>query len=145
MTHKMETIPIINVGQSYWGRKRMVKQMRQRLIHAGLVGILISLGAAVEGLERPEVQKIEITASKFAFSPNEITVKKGQQVELEIHSTDANHGLAIQELGIRTEVPKGQTETVTFHAEEVGTFEGKCAHFCGKGHGSMKLAVHVVE
>jgi cytochrome c oxidase subunit 2 len=123
----------------------MVKQMQQRLIQAGLVGILISLGTAVEGLERPEVQKIEITATKFAFSPSEITVKKGQQVELEIHSSDANHGLAIQELGIRTEVPKGQTETVTFHAEEVGTFEGKCAHFCGKGHGSMKLAVHVVE
>lgn len=119
--------------------------MQKRLIHAGLLGTLILLGTAVEGLEEPKVKKIEITASKFAFSPSEITVKKGEQVELEIHSSDADHGLTIQELGIRTEIPKGKTETVTFLAEEVGTLEGKCAHFCGKGHGSMKLAVHVVE
>lgn len=119
--------------------------MQKKLIIAGLAAILILLAATAQGGDQPKSQKIEITASKFAFSPAEITVKKGQQVELEIHSTDANHGLAIKAFGIRTEVPKGKTGTVTFLPEEAGTFEGKCAHFCGKGHGSMKLAVHVVE
>ena len=119
--------------------------MQKRLIIAGLGAILILLAATAQGVDQPNTQKIEITASKFAFSPAEITVKKGQPVELEIHSTDATHGLTIKAFGVRTDVPKGKTETVTFLPEEVGTFEGKCAHFCGKGHGSMKLAVHVVE
>jgi len=119
--------------------------MHKKLIIGSTVAILILLAATAQGVDQPDAQKIEITASKFAFSPAEITVKKGQQVELEIHSTDVTHGLTIKEFGVRTEVGKDKTATVTFLPEETGTFEGKCAHFCGKGHGSMKLAVHVVE
>lgn len=119
--------------------------MQKRLIIAGLAAILIFLAATAKGVDQPNVQKIEITATKFAFSPAEITVKKGQQVELEITSADVTHGLTINAFGVRTDVSKGKTATLTFLPEEVGTFEGKCAHFCGKGHGSMKLAVHVVE
>ena len=90
-------------------------------------------------------QTITIRASRFAFAPNEITVKKGEPVKVIIQSEDVSHGLAIADLGIRAEVKKGQTATITFTPETVGTFEGKCAHFCGSGHGSMTLTVHVVE
>jgi cytochrome c oxidase subunit II len=88
---------------------------------------------------------VTITASRFMFEPNEITVKKGEEVTLIIQSTDVTHGLLIEELGVRTEVKKGQATQVKFTPEAVGTFEGKCAHFCGKGHGSMTFTVHVVE
>jgi cytochrome c oxidase subunit II len=90
-------------------------------------------------------QTITIRASRFSFEPNEITVKKGEQVKVIIQSEDVGHGLVIEDLGIRTEVKKGQAATITFTPETVGTFEGKCAHFCGSGHGSMTLTVHVVE
>jgi cytochrome c oxidase subunit II len=90
-------------------------------------------------------QTISITAQRFSFSPSEITVKKGQEVTLEITTTDVSHGLVIEGLGVRTEVKKGQSAEVKFTPETPGTFEGKCAHFCGKGHGSMKMTVHVVE
>lgn len=93
----------------------------------------------------PDPQTITIRASRFAFEPSEITVKKGEPVKVIIESQDVSHGLAIEELGIRTEVKKGQTATITFTPETAGTFEGKCAHFCGSGHGSMTLTVHVVE
>jgi cytochrome c oxidase subunit 2 len=119
--------------------------MERRIAIASMAALLLTFGAAARGTDEPKAEKIEITASKFAFSPNEITVKKGQLVELDIHSTDATHGLAIEGFGIRTEAPKGKTTVVTFVPKETGTFEGKCAHFCGKGHGLMKLAVHVVE
>lgn len=88
---------------------------------------------------------ISIEAQRFAFEPSEITVKKGQEVTLEIHSKDVSHGLVIEELGVRTEIQKGKTAEVKFEAEAAGTFEGRCAHFCGAGHGSMTLTVHVVE
>jgi len=94
--------------------------------------------------EQP-VHTISITAQRFSFSPNEITVKKGETVVLEIQSLDVSHGLLIEDLGVRTEIKKGQSAEVKFTPETVGTFQGKCAHFCGKGHGSMKMTVHVTE
>jgi cytochrome c oxidase subunit 2 len=90
-------------------------------------------------------QNITIRASRFAFDPPEFTVKKGTPVKVVIQSEDVSHGLLIEDLGIRAEVKKGQTATITFTPETTGTFEGKCAHFCGSGHGSMTLTVHVVD
>jgi cytochrome c oxidase subunit II len=90
-------------------------------------------------------RSITISASRFQFEPNEITVKKGQEVTLVIQSTDVTHGLVIKDLGVKTEVKKGQSTEVKFTPANTGDFEGKCAHFCGKGHGSMKMTIHVVE
>jgi cytochrome c oxidase subunit 2 len=88
---------------------------------------------------------ITITASKFKFEPNEITVKKGEEVTLVIQSEDVTHGLALKDFGVKTEIKKGQSTEVKFTPATAGDFEGKCAHFCGKGHGSMKMTIHVVE
>jgi cytochrome c oxidase subunit II len=90
-------------------------------------------------------QIISITAERFSFAPNEITLKKGQPVTLVIQTKDVSHGLRIEDLGVLTDIKKGQTSEVRFTPETAGTFEGKCAHFCGKGHGSMKMTVHVTE
>jgi cytochrome c oxidase subunit II len=115
-------------------------------IGALAVGVLaLTTSAAKVGGEAKPVQHVEISASRFSFEPNEITVKKGEPFTLTVRSTDVTHGLVVEDLGIRTEVKKGQTEDLTITPESVGTFEGQCAHFCGKGHGSMKLTVHVVE
>jgi cytochrome c oxidase subunit 2 len=88
---------------------------------------------------------ITISASKFQFEPNEITVKKGEEVTMIIQSQDVTHGLLLKDFGVKTEIKKGQSTEVKFTPQTAGTFEGKCAHFCGKGHGSMKMTIHVVE
>jgi cytochrome c oxidase subunit II len=88
---------------------------------------------------------ISIAAQRFSFSPKEITVKKGEEVTLVIQSKDVSHGLVIDDLGVRTLVNKGKSAEVSFTPDTVGTFEGKCAHFCGAGHGSMTFTVHVTE
>jgi cytochrome c oxidase subunit 2 len=88
---------------------------------------------------------VTVVAKRFGFSPDQITVKKGQPVTLSLHSEDVTHGLLIKELGIKTDIPKGHDTVITFTPETVGTFEGKCNHFCGMGHGSMKFTVVVTE
>jgi cytochrome c oxidase subunit II len=88
---------------------------------------------------------ITISASKFQFEPNDITVKKGEEVVMIIQSQDVTHGLLLKDFGVKTEIKKGQSTEVKFTPQTAGTFEGKCAHFCGKGHGSMKMTIHVVE
>jgi cytochrome c oxidase subunit II len=97
------------------------------------------------GAGEGNARTISITAQRFSFSPNEITLKKGEEVTLIIQSTDVTHGLVIEDLGVRTEVKKGTSTEVKFTPQAVGTFGGKCAHFCGKGHGSMLMTIHVTE
>lgn len=111
----------------------------------GLTLVLVTMAAigAYPGNSSPE--KVEVVAKRFAFEPAEITVHKGQPVTLEISTEDVAHGIVINELGIRTEVAKGKTSEVSFTPEQTGTFVGKCAHFCGAGHGSMTLTIHVTE
>ena len=110
---------------------------------AGISFVGVAVCAAPRSQQQPH-KTINITASRFAFDPNEITVNKGEEVTLVIRSKDVSHGLVIEDLGVRTEVKKGQSASVTFTPDKVGNFEGKCAHFCGSGHGSMTLVVHVV-
>ena len=95
---------------------------------------------------RPETPtRIEITASKFQYSPNEITLKKGQQVTLVFHSADVTHGFKLPELNIKSEIHKDKDTEITITPMQTGQFVGKCAHYCGKGHGSMTMLVHVVD
>lgn len=92
-----------------------------------------------------ETRDIELTAKRFNFDPGEITVKKGQPVELTIKSLDVNHGLRVKELGIDMKIKKGGTAEAEFTPDKTGDFVGHCTVFCGAGHGSMKLIIHVVE
>lgn len=111
--------------------------------------ILFLLAAASVGaLPRSDSgapERIAIVAKRYSFEPAEITVHKGQPVTLRLTSADVTHGLEIKELGIKTEVKKGKPATVHFTPETAGIFTGKCSHFCGMGHGSMKLKIHVIE
>jgi len=111
------------------------------------LGMLFLSGMALSPLTAKDQapRTISITAQRFSFQPNEITLKKGQQVTLVIQTKDVSHGLLIEDLGIRTDIKKGQAAEVKFTPETVGTFAGKCAHFCGSGHGSMTMTVHVTE
>jgi cytochrome c oxidase subunit 2 len=56
-----------------------------------------------------------------------------------------NHGFASDEFHVKADIPKHGVAQVTFTPHEDGTFTGKCAHFCGAGHGEMQLTIHVTD
>jgi cytochrome c oxidase subunit 2 len=90
-------------------------------------------------------RRIEIIAKRFTYDPDVITLKRGQPVVLVMRSSDVAHGLKVEELNIKSDEIKKDKETeIQFTPEEVGHYEGQCAHFCGIGHGSMKLQIDVV-
>jgi cytochrome c oxidase subunit II len=106
------------------------------------VGLLIfhSYGAS-----QPAPREIEVTAKRFSYQPSEITVKKGEPVLLVVKSQDVGHGLRFRELNIDLKTPKtGGTAQVQFTPDLTGDFTGHCSVFCGAGHGSMTLTLHVV-
>lgn len=88
---------------------------------------------------------VEVTASKFAFSPAEVTLKKGEPAVIVLKSSDVAHGLRFRELNQDVKVNKGQTVEMRFTPDKTGDFVGHCSVFCGSGHGSMTLTLHVVE
>jgi cytochrome c oxidase subunit 2 len=90
-------------------------------------------------------RKIEVTATKFTFTPAEITVRKGEPVVLVVKSADASHGLRFRELNVEVKVDKGGTAEAHFTPDKTGDFVGHCSVFCGSGHGGMALTLHVVE
>jgi cytochrome c oxidase subunit 2 len=87
---------------------------------------------------------IAIAAKRFEFSPSTITLKKGETVTLVVTSEDVTHGLFLRPLKIDLDLPAGESQSVTVTPQEAGTFTAICHHFCGSGHGGMKLKV-VVE
>ncbi len=95
--------------------------------------------------QAPAVHEIQVTAKKYKFDPNVITVKKGEVVRLIITALDRKHGFKLQEFGIDQELLKGAPTTIEFTADKVGTFEFKCSVFCGFGHGKMKGKLVVEE
>ncbi len=64
---------------------------------------------------------------------------------LVLKSEDVPHGLRIRELNAEVKVTAHGTAQVQFTPDTTGDFVGHCYVFCGAGHGSMALTVHVVE
>jgi cytochrome c oxidase subunit II len=108
----------------------------------GLVGVpaVINLTRASDN---PKV--IEIIAKKFEFSPSQITLKKGEPVILRLSSSDRVHGFMSKPLKIDTDIPADKTEDVAVTPDTAGDFTVICDHYCGTGHGNMKMKVTVVE
>jgi cytochrome c oxidase subunit II len=110
---------------------------------AVLIGLLALASPRARAEESPRV--VVITAKRFEFSPSEITLKKGEPVKLQLKSEDVTHGFFLRPLGIDMDIPAGGTAEVTVTPKEVGRFRAICDHFCGAGHGGMKMTIVVEE
>ena len=108
----------------------------------GIVALALMGEAPVARANEPRV--ISISAKRFAFSPSEVHLTKGEPVTLRISSADVTHGMFMRALGIDAELAPGKTTDVTFTPQATGRFTAICDHFCGAGHGNMHVAF-VVE
>ena len=88
---------------------------------------------------------VEISAKRFQFAPNEITLKKGEPVTIRLTSTDHAHGLFVKQLKVDLDAAEGRPDEVTITPAEAGRFDAICDHYCGSGHGNMKMTFVVTE
>jgi len=110
-----------------------------------LLALVPLTAGAQDGSPASEPRTITIAAKRFEFSPATITLKKGETVRLLVTSEDVTHGFFARPLKIDLDLPAGQAQTVTVTPQEAGTYTVICHHFCGAGHGGMKLQVVVEE
>jgi cytochrome c oxidase subunit II len=118
--------------------------MKQKLMLLSLSVGLLTAACLPSTAPAQDAPRIEITARQFAFTPGEITVKKGHPVVLLLHSEDVEHGLRIKDFGVSAQIQPGKTLEVKFTPNKTGDFIGHCMVFCGSGHGGMMIKVHVV-
>jgi cytochrome c oxidase subunit 2 len=87
---------------------------------------------------------IDVTVSRYAFSPERIEVRVGERIRLNVVSVDGTHGFQVKVLGLNAVIPAGgRTVTVELTPNQVGTFEINCSKYCGRGHGHMKALLIV--
>jgi cytochrome c oxidase subunit 2 len=117
------------------------------LVKTIFIGCIATCSIALSGfVSAPEVPKrIEVSVKKFEYTPGDITLKKGEPVVLVLTTQDVAHGLKFKELNLNTKFEKGKPSELAFTPDKVGDFVGHCSVFCGSGHGSMTLTLHVTE
>ena len=92
------------------------------MIHTKILGLLAVcfLGFGI-GLAGAEGRTIEIHAHRYAFTPAEITVKKGETVHLRLFSDDVPHSLLIKDLGVNQTIAKGRRKAIEERKERLIT------------------------
>ena len=93
-----------------------------------------------------QVQKVNVVAERFNFTPTQIKVKQGTLLEITLTSDDTFHGFRIPSMQINQVIPargRGNVK-VTFDAKQKGSFAFECSRPCGAGH-TMMRGVIIVE
>ena len=118
-----------------------------RPVHFATAVIALLLAVSTPRAVRADesVKTIDITAKRFEFSPNQITLKKGETVKLRLTTADVTHGLFQRAFKIDEMIEPGKTTEVTITPQTAGTFTTICDHFCGVNHGAMKMTFVVTE
>jgi cytochrome c oxidase subunit 2 len=86
---------------------------------------------------------VVITAKRFEFEPKQITLTKGEPVTIRLVATDHAHGLLVKPLGVDLDAKPDKPAEVTITPSAEGTFNAICDHYCGVGHGNMKMVIVV--
>ena len=68
---------------------------------------------------------------------NDLYVKAGQAVQLEVVSLDVAHSFFIYQLGIHIDAIPGHINHTWLEVDTPGTYRIECTQFCGTGHYTM--------
>jgi cytochrome c oxidase subunit 2 len=129
-------------------RKRWCSEMKYKISAKAVLFTILSVGSFVApGFASTSDVPVAINVSvkRFAYEPSQITLKKGEPVVIKLTTEDVAHGLKFKELNLNTKIEKGKTAELAFTPTQTGDFVGHCSVFCGSGHGSMTLTLHVTD
>ncbi|MGH9616093.1 MAG: cupredoxin domain-containing protein [Acidobacteriaceae bacterium] len=118
-------------------------RLKYSMVSALTLAVIAFFGVANAHCATTSVPTIEIHAARYAFTPSEITLKKGETAKLVFVADDVPHGITVQGLGIDLELPKHKPRAILVTPEKIGDFPGECSHFCGRGHDHMTFVVQV--
>jgi cytochrome c oxidase subunit II len=121
-------------------RARLVFLLALALVSGGASAFLV----AARGAEGEE-QHVSMLAMKFDYLPDEVTVKRGVPVALELSTLDRVHGFDAPTLGLHTLIQVGAPTILRFTPEKAGSYGIHCDQFCGDGHEGMLGRIIVTD
>jgi len=108
---------------------------------------------AVENLSGKSAVNIEIVGRRWWWevkypdqgitTANEIHIPVGLPVQIQLQSADVIHSFWVPELHGKMDLIPTRINHITIQADQVGTYRGQCAEFCGLQHAHMGLLVIV--
>ena len=110
-------------------------QRRRAMI--GAAGALALSSVAALALAAPKPRVIRIVARKFVYVPNEIHVKQGETVVLQLTAPEVPMGFSLPDFNLRADVVPGKPASVQLTPDKAGSFTFLCDVFCGTGHEDM--------
>ncbi len=108
-----------------------------------IAGLLVAFTPLPITRDEPTNRIFHMDATSFAFSPAELKVNPGDQVMIELTSSDVVHGLYLDGYDLEISADPGQTTELTFIADQVGSFRFRCSVTCGDLHPFMIGKLHV--
>jgi len=111
--------------------------MTMRMSRRKLLAAAVAAAAAAAGVRAQQPRVIKVVARKFVFRPEEIALKMGEPVTIELTSADVVMGFNAPDFNVRTDIIPGQASTVSFTPNKKGTFTFLFDVFCGDGHEGM--------
>jgi cytochrome c oxidase subunit 2 len=86
---------------------------------------------------------INITAERFRYTPNQITLKLGEPVVLSFTTLDLPMGFNAPTLGVRANILPDVPVQIRLVPKKPGTHHFYCDIACGSGHPDMKGVIVV--
>ncbi|HEX9161894.1 MAG TPA: cupredoxin domain-containing protein [Thermoanaerobaculia bacterium] len=100
------------------------------------IAVTLAAGSAVRAQEvEPPVVAI---STQLEFTPNEITLRRGETVTLRVTSTDRIHHLYSKELAFNVDIRPNQPHDITLTPLQAGRFV-----VSDSGHGVREMVINV--
>jgi len=121
----------------------MSREASQNLVDLGYVNVYNLEGGESEwrqagfSINGPD-KIIYLEAKRFSFSPDTIKVKMGEKIKIIARTIDVEHGFALPEFNVNSDIEPGKKEVIEFTADKKGAFHFICSVYCGPGHGAMR-------
>ncbi|MBA2875491.1 cytochrome c oxidase subunit II [Thermaerobacillus caldiproteolyticus] len=89
--------------------------------------------------------QLNIVASAFAYTPNQVEIPKGAKVTINVTSKDVIHGFEVVGTNINMMVEPGYVNSFTKTFDKTGEYTILCNEYCGAGHHMMTARIKVVD
>src|SRR5450759_2366689 len=94
----------------------------------------------------PAAMHVSVTGSQYAWGIDG-TVTTGGKVEFAVTSADVNHGFGLYDpsghLVGQVQAMPGYTNHLVMQFSDPGAYTVRCREYCGPGHSSMVMTIHV--
>jgi cytochrome c oxidase subunit II len=83
---------------------------------------------------------------QFTYPGGEVSIQElhlpvGQVADFDVHAEDVIHSFWVPQLGGKVDAIPGKTNHIWYEPDRAGTYQGRCAEFCGLYHANMPIRV----